>query len=243
MTRVECPRCASQMQETRFDGHLGRHVSIDICHACQSFWFDTRESVALTPGSTLALFRIIGEKLSKPAHRNADLARCPRCKGRLRRTRDMQRNTRFEYLSCPNGHGRLTSFFDFLREKDFIRPLSPQQLALLRESMGSVNCSNCGGSIDLQAGGACAHCGSPVSMLDMRQAEKLVEQLRKAEERADGPVDPTLPIELLKARSETERAFAGLPGEHPWRQDGASPDLVAAGLSALARWLKGSGDS
>ena len=67
MAPVECPHCAAQMQEATFDGHLGRHVSIDICHACQSFWFDTRESVALTPGSTLTLFRIIGEKLSKPA--------------------------------------------------------------------------------------------------------------------------------------------------------------------------------
>ena len=228
------------MQQSTFDGHLGRSVTIDICHACQSFWFDTRESVALTPGSTLALFRIIGEKLAKPVHSHADVAKCPHCKGRLRRTQDMQRNTRFEYLNCPNGHGRLTSFFDFLREKDFIRPLTPQQIASLRESVGSVNCSNCGGSVDLAKGGACAHCGSPLSMLDMQQAEKLVAQLQKAEARTDDPVDPALPLELLKARRETERAFAGLPEDATWREDVASTDLVAAGLAAVARWLKGS---
>ena len=46
-------------------------------------------------------------------------------------------------------------------------------------------------------------------MLDMKQAEKLVAQLQKAEGRAHQPIDPALPIELLRARRETERAFAG----------------------------------
>ena len=87
------------MQEERFDGQLGRSIVIDICHACQSFWFDARESVALTPGSTLALFRIIGEKLTRPNYANAELARCPRCKGRGTIIKD----------PCPKcaGHGRV----------------------------------------------------------------------------------------------------------------------------------------
>jgi len=238
MLRVECPRCSAPMQEETFDGHLGRAVAIDICHACQSFWFDARESVALTPGSTLALFRLIGEKLTKPQHSNAELAKCPRCKGRLRRTRDMQRTTRFEYMNCPNGHGRLVSFFDFLREKDFIRPLTPQQIAELRQNVGSVNCSNCGGPVDLAGGAACTHCGTPLSMLDMTQAEKLVAQLQKAEDRAHQPVDPTLPIELLRVRRETERAFAGIHDQELWFKDVASTDLVGASLTAVARWFK-----
>ena len=184
MLSVECPRCGAAMQQETFDGHLDRSVVIDICHACQCFWFDARESTSLTPGSTLALFRVIGEKLMRPQHSNAELAKCPRCKGRLRRTQDMQRSTRFEYLNCPNGHGRLISFFDFLREKDFIRPLTPHQIAQLRENVGSVNCANCGGPVDLAKGAACSHCGTPLSMLDMKQAEKLVAQLQKAEVRA-----------------------------------------------------------
>jgi Zn-finger nucleic acid-binding protein len=226
------------MQEETFDGHLGRSVAIDICHACQSFWFDTRESLALTPGSTLALFRIIGEKMRRPQLTNADLARCPRCKGRLRRTRDMQRATKFEYLNCPNGHGRLISFFDFLREKDFIRPLTPQQIDELRHSVGMVNCSNCGGPVDLTKGAACTHCGSPLSMLDMKQAERLVAQLQKAEDRASQPVDPTLPIELERVRRQTERTFAAFPNDAIWLNDVSSTDLVGAGLSAVARWLR-----
>jgi uncharacterized protein YbaR (Trm112 family) len=226
------------MEAETFDGHLGRSVVIDICHACQSFWFDARESVSLSPGSTLALFRVIGEKLTRPQHTNSDLAKCPRCKGRLRRTQDMQRATRFEYLNCPNGHGRLTSFFDFLREKDFIRPLTPQQIAELRENVGSVNCANCGGPVDLSKGAACPHCSTPLSMLDMKQAEKLVAQLQKAEDRIHQPIDPALPIELLRARRETERAFAGIPDREIWFKDVMSTDLVGAGLTAVARWFK-----
>ena len=226
------------MEETTFGGHHGRSVAIDICHACQSFWFDARESVALTPGSTLALFRVIGEKLTRPQPTDSELARCPRCKGRLRRTQDMQRATRFEYLNCPNGHGRLISFFDFLREKDFIRPLTPQQIAELRENVASVNCANCGGPVDLSAGAACSHCGTPLSMLDMKQAEKLVAQLQKAEDRAHQPIDPTFPIELLRVRRETERAFAGIDDRELWFKDVISTDLVGAGLTAVARWFK-----
>jgi len=227
------------MQEETFVDRLGRSVVIDICHACQSFWFDTHESVALTPGATLGLFRIIGEKLTRPTHRDSDLAKCPRCKGRLRRTHDMQRTTRFEYLSCPNGHGRLISFFDFLREKDFIRPLTPQQIAELRQSVGAVNCANCGASVDLSSGATCTHCGSALSMLDLKQAEALVSQLRKADSRDRQGVDPSLPLELLRVKRETERAFAGLQNDDLFVKDVVSTDLVGAGLSAVARWFRG----
>src|SRR5688500_8838383 len=176
------------MQEQTFDGHLGRPVTIDICFPCQSFWFDARESLSLTPGSTLALFRVIGERAAKPHTSNTDTAKCPRRRGRLRRTHDMQRTTKFEYWRCPNGHGRLTTFFDFLREKDFIRPFTQQQLDDLRKNIQMVNCSNCGGPVDLSKGGSCLHCGSPLSMLDMTQAERLVAQLQKAEDRVGQPV-------------------------------------------------------
>jgi Zn-finger nucleic acid-binding protein len=227
------------MQEERFDAHLGRRVAIDICHVCQSFWFDAYESSTLTPGSTLSLFRIIGEKIAKPQRANGDLAKCPRCKGRLRRTHDMQRATKFEYLSCPNGHGRLTTFLDFLREKDFIRPLTAQQVDELRKNVQSVNCANCGAPVNLTATSACTHCGSALSMLDLKQAEKLVAQLQKAEDRAHQPIDPALPIELERVRRETERTFAGLPADDLWFSTGTSIDLVGAGLSVVARWFKG----
>src|SRR5688572_33471784 len=60
------------MVELTLEAHHGRQIVIDLCHPCQSFWFDTRESVSLTPGSTLSLFRVIGESVSPPVPSRAD---------------------------------------------------------------------------------------------------------------------------------------------------------------------------
>jgi DNA-directed RNA polymerase subunit RPC12/RpoP len=221
------------MQEQALDGHVGRPVAIDICLPCQSFWFDTHESMQLSPGGTLALFRLIGEHAGRRPFSNADLAKCPRCRARLRLTQDMQRATRFSYLRCPNDHGRLTTFFDFLREKDFIRPLTAEQLQELRQHVQTVNCSNCGAPVDVTRASACAHCGSPLAMLDLKQAAALVAQLQRADAREHQPIDPALPLALLRARRQVEAAFPHDPAA------GWSPgDLVDAGIQAVASWLK-----
>jgi hypothetical protein len=189
--------------------------------------------VQLSPGGTLGLFRLIGEHAANRSFSNADLAKCPRCHARLRLTQDMQRATRFSYLRCPNDHGRLITFFDFLREKDFIRPLTAEQLRALRENVQTVNCSNCGAPVDVAHHSACSHCGSPLSMLDLDQAQALVAQLQKAEAREHQPIDPMLPLNLLRARREAEAAFPRDPGA-----DWTPTDLVEAGVQALASWLK-----
>ena len=49
------------MTSQSFDSHLGTPIVIDLCRACQVFWFDSRESLRLAPGATLALFRLIGD--------------------------------------------------------------------------------------------------------------------------------------------------------------------------------------
>ena len=68
-----------------------------------------------------------------------------------------------------NFSGRRTSYVRF-----------PEQLEELRHEVQIVNCSSCGAPIDLAAGSACGHCKSPVSMLDMKQPEALLAQLREA---------------------------------------------------------------
>lgn len=218
-------------------GQLGRSVTVDLCAPCQAIWFDPRESLQLTPGATLALFRVIGEHVATPQALASETAKCPRCKARLRRTQDMQRATRFEYFRCPNDHGRLTTFFDFLKEKDFVRPLTAAQIADLRKTIQVVNCSNCGAPIDLAERSDCGHCGSPLSMLDLKQAETLIAQLQKADQ-ANKTIDPALPLELARARRETDRAFAGWTKDSLWLKEEVSLGLVGAGLSALARMLK-----
>ena len=225
------------MQPQALDAHMGREIEIDLCDPCQVVWFDARENLQLTPGATLAMFRVIGEHVARPALQDRDIARCPRCNAQLRRTQDLQRNTRFEYFRCPNNHGRLTTFFDFLKEKDFVRPLTPQQIAELRRNVQTINCSNCGAPIDLAKRSDCGHCGSPLSMLDTQQAERLIAQLREAD-RTDKVVDPALPLALERARRQTESVFEGLQDRGGWDVEIGSLGLVGAGLSQLIRLLK-----
>jgi DNA-directed RNA polymerase subunit RPC12/RpoP len=228
------------MEATTLDSHAGTPVAIDICGACQTLWFDAHESPRLSPGSTLRLFAKIGETTSSPrALSDGDVAKCPRCGGRLRLTHDRQRTTPFTYLRCPNGHGRLTTFVDFLKEKDFVKPLTGAGLERLRQQVHVVQCSTCGAPVELARRSACDHCGSPLSTLDLPHAQALVAQLQQADARASTEaVDPTLPLRLARARREAELAFDGADADRLWLQDVTSGGLVRAGLAVVARWLK-----
>lgn len=225
------------MTEQTLDGHLGTTVSIDLCLPCQVFWFDTQESLRLSPRAVLQLFRVIGERALERRPPAASHPACPRCHLRLALTHDRQRNTPFQYLRCLKEHGRLISFVEFLREKDFIRPLSAEQIAELRASVATVNCSNCGAPIDLATSTACSHCGSPLSMIDVNQAGAVVAALRDADS-AGRPIDPALPLRLEQARREVDASFADFHSGDRWFSDVARGGLVGASLSAFARWLK-----
>ena len=126
------------------------------------------------------------------------------------------------------------SFFEFLKAKDFVKPMTPAQIAALRQHVQTVNCSNCGAPIDLAESAACGHCGSPLSMLDLRHAEVVVRQLRAA---SDRPIDPVLPLNLARARADVEAALGGLPGQREWYADVQASGLVGAGLHVIAGWL------
>src|SRR5688500_4784657 len=129
-----CPACGAAMASLTLDGHQGTRVDLDLCAPCHMIWFDRYESLRLMPGAVLQLFRLIGAA----GHSTSPIPKqmtCPRCSTRLVKTNDRQRNTAFRYWRCAQEHGRLTTFFDFLREKDFIRPLSPPQIAELRRQV------------------------------------------------------------------------------------------------------------
>jgi Zn finger protein HypA/HybF involved in hydrogenase expression len=220
------------------DGHSGASITVDLCEVCQAFWFDSYESLQLSPGSTLTLFTRIGElsKGTKPTI--SPVLHCPRCQSHLLPTHDRQRDTPFEYWRCDHGHGRFITSFNFLREKNFIKPLSASELEELRRSVQTVNCSNCGGPVDVTHSSTCPHCGSPLSMVDMKQAQTLVDQLRNAA--SPKPIDPALPLNLARARREVEESFAGLDQRSDnWWRDASSSGLVEAGVAAITRWLKG----
>jgi len=229
---VNCSSCGSAMESLALDGHGGAAIQIDLCRPCHAFWFDAHESLQLAPGATLRLFSLIGEETTAARTMLSTALRCPRCRARLVLTNDWQRNTSFRYWRCDSGHGRFITFFDFLREKNFIRALSPSQIEELKQNVQTLSCSNCGAPIDLARESACTHCGTPLSMLDMKQAETVVTELKRAAE--PRPIDPALPLELMRARREVEAAFASDPN---WWKDAGSNGLVEAGLSALLGWL------
>jgi uncharacterized protein YbaR (Trm112 family) len=224
------------MARRAFERHYGTPVPIDICQGCGAFWFDRWEDLALTPGSVLDLFVVMND--SPPARRNplgSNLA-CPICRARLALTRDMQRATRFEYWRCPAEHGHFITFFQFLREKNFVRPLDAAEVDRLRQNVKSVACSSCGAPVDLNAGSACAYCRAPLSLLDARQVEKVVQELKRAEEERK-QVDPALPRRLADDRLDVEKRFRRL-GDAPFGLDLlGGGGLVEAGVAALVSLL------
>jgi hypothetical protein len=165
--------CAAEMEDEVLDARLGLTVSIDICRACQVLWFDPHEDLQLAPSSVLKLSQLItrqADASSAPgsAAAAASSPACPRCGLRLLETQDQQRATKFEYFRCARGDGRLITFFNFLLEKDFIHPLSPEQIDELRQrNIQVISCSKCGAPVDLTRGPTCAHCGAALSMLDV----------------------------------------------------------------------------
>jgi len=226
------------MMAMTLEAHYTAPVEIDVCKTCQTFWFDKYEDLKISAASTLKLIKFIGENSSPARMRVAEALHCPRCTSRLVLTHDLQRTTKFTYWRCGNEHGRFIGFLDFLREKNFIRTLSPKEINELREKIQTVNCANCGAAISLATDSLCAHCGSPVSILDLNQPQQMLNQLKQAAE--PRPIDPALPLKLERVKLQTEKLFA--PGsDSDWLSDVSSSSLVHAGLSALARWLTNSG--
>src|SRR5690606_9253230 len=119
--------------------------------------------------------------------------------------------------------------------------LSGAQLEDLRAHIQIVNCSNCGAPVDVAKTSTCAHCQSPLSMLDIRQADELIAGLREAErQNADSgaSVDPAMPLALERARRDVEQAFSQFERNPSWYQDASTAGTVGAGLMALGRWLR-----
>ncbi len=219
---MRCASCESAMTVRVFDGQLGSAVTVDYCGACQVFWFDRYESLQITPGATLALFKIIGDASAEGPPRPPRGGTCPRCEATLVHTHDLQRATPFEYFRCPRGHGRLISFYHFLREKHYIRPLSPAQIAEIGKRIGSIHCPNCGAPVRLDAEAACSHCGSPLSGLDVEQAAQLIAELRTIDQA------PAVDTPAAGTRSAPRQA---LPTDAP------VPDLIGGALRSLVALL------
>lgn len=195
---MNCPNCDAAMEHRDLEGVYGPSIEIDLCFACHLLWFDKRESIHLTPRGTLDLFQALHEHRDDPRHALENRSSCPRCGAQLALRRDIGKGGRFSYYACASGHGRLTPFSEFLKEKQFVRQLNPLEQERLKAEVKTVQCSSCGAPVDVAEGFACSHCGSPLSVLDAEAVEKTLKELVSADaERAGDPSDKEMRARAL----------------------------------------------
>jgi len=210
---------------------IARPIAVDSCAPCNLFWFDSGESVGLTPQSVIDLFRYIGSVAAAPRTTHASAFVCPRCGRPLVHTHDLQRTTSFTYWRCPRDGGQLMSFHQFLRAKNFIRTPSPVELAKLRETVRQIACSQCGAPIDLATDSACAHCGTPIALIDPDGVAKALAALTQQAQPPPAD-DASLRAALAAAQADALIAYERARETHDRHRD-----LVAIGVAAVAGWL------
>jgi hypothetical protein len=221
------------MQARRFTSVVHGELSLDLCFDCSAIWFDPYESAQLAPGAVIELFRLIHAHRDGQARPLADRLSCPHCLRTLTFTHDVQRTNRIVYYRCEQGHGRLSTFLQFLREKNFVRDLSVAELAHLRERVAQVRCSSCGAPVDLGRDAACSYCGAPVSVLDAEAVDKALAALSEAERRRT-TLDPERIADALLGARQARKPHSPWLQDAPVRgEDTVIVDLVADGLAAL----------
>ena len=237
---MDCPGCTHPMEAEKYDAIYGGKLEIDVCHHCNGLWFDGRESLQLAPGATLKLFAAMYERKEAAQQPLVPSKRCPRCAHGLVETFDMQRGTRFTYFRCE-AHGRYTTFFQFLREKNLVRAPTPKQLAELRATVKQVDCSSCGAPIVLAQTVTCVHCAAPVSILSEESINQTLTELQQKEAKRT-TVDPTLAARLVMDQMKAARLDLELnaPLQYRWSAGrGVGGDLVALGARALVGIIAG----
>ena len=231
----DCSNCHQAMTPLLLEafGTL-RPIEISACTPCHLFWFDKSESVRLTPRSVLEVFQFIGQA-GQATNTLASQFACPICAKPLALTYDLQRATRFTYWRCGNDHGQLITFHHFLREKNFIRAPSPDELAKLSRNLRQVACSQCGAPIDLATQSACAHCGAPVALIDPDGVAKALREFH-AEAATPAAADP----EAMKNRLSNAQIDAIFEVAR-MRDTNANDDhdLVSIGASAIGALIAG----
>jgi len=192
-----------------------RGVDLDICFDCQGIWFDPFESAQLSPAAILQLFELV-RRQEAPPRPLAVTCTCPTCHRALALTHDFELTNRITYFRCTQGHGRFTTFMQFLREKNFVRTLSPAEINRLRATVAQVKCSSCGAPVDLARDMECSYCHAPIAILDPDAVGKTVAELNAAENARPKTVDAAAVLNGL------------LAGAH-----GEPPDLVRSALALV----------
>jgi len=214
----------------------GGELQVDLCHPCHAIWFDRNESLQLAPGAVIDLFRDIHRHRDDARRPLAERPKCPHCRTVLALTRDVGKAGRFIYYRCLQDHGRLTPFSEFLREKQFVRSLSPAELARVRAELKTVRCSGCGAAVDLERESKCSFCRAPNAILDPDAVERAVAMWSEAEARRTRPTREKLAEALSdmqamesKARRDAKRWGTGRAIDSA----DAGGDLLASAIEIL----------
>ena len=102
---MNCPGCGVGMLALEFERLQLGVIALDFCFPCQVIWFDTVESLQLSPGGILEVFKTLHERRAPTRNTLPALLACPRCHTRLTLTHDLQHTTHFTYFRCEFGHG------------------------------------------------------------------------------------------------------------------------------------------
>jgi Zn-finger nucleic acid-binding protein len=216
---IACPSCSAPMRRQAFDRKPMGALDLDLCFDCKAIWFDQFESAQLSPGAVIELFAEINAHDGQPQRPIGENMRCPACRARLLFTL-VERSNRISYYRCPASHGRLTTFFQFLREKNFVRSLTVPEVAQLRVKIAQVRCSSCGASVDL-VNGSCPYCHAPISIIDADAVKNTLAELRSAQ--PPPHIDTDQMLKAVVAATQPENASERLV------------DLVSHGIEFLLR--------
>ncbi len=229
-----CSNCSSKMTAYMLPAHYGSTVEIDVCMDCNAIWFDQFESMSLSPDGTVALFQLIhqrGGTATSAATKFNEGLRCVTCGDGMKLTNDQVKGTRFAYQACRKGHGRMTTFYNFLAEKQFVRELTKAERAKLAAKVEQIRCSGCGAAVNIGKVDACEYCRAPVSVFDRDAAKKAIDHYLQERQRR--------PVVSVGDRRNTGRA-AGDQWSAYDRADLGADILYALGRAAM-RGVSGTG--
>jgi len=146
----------------------GRTVTeVDHCTACRLVWFDTLEFGGLDRAAWVALLLALAQTRPSEAAAMPDTRwRCPVCDDTLAARQGQTQHGRHGHHACPSGHGHAQRTGALLASRGLFRPwLLAERLAAGSERRPR-DCLQCGAPLD-GAGDGCAHCGSPVLVVDL----------------------------------------------------------------------------
>lgn len=250
---IPCPNCRQPMQAKDLETHSHGAVRVDLCFACAALWFDPMESVQLAPAAVIELFKDIYAHREGTKTPVAQRLNCPRCESVLALSQDLCKSGRFSYFRCERGDGRYTPFFQFLREKQFVRTPTAAELQQVRAQVRQITCSECGAPIDLEKDQQCKYCHAPISFLDPDAVERAMRiYAEKDQHRALSPSPEAFAAALRNATTLPATGHLGSQtvglGEHllmagrdpglPSRAE-LAVDLVGWGIMAIGQLFEG----